>query len=105
MSCLNPNLVYPTVSDCKNIDRDNVLLFHHYIYMDKQVCINYCGGSFVVMCQGWKPHDISRSLVRYDSFYKCCSFSTLWEAQIKFQNYVTELIAHRYDSDFFKDFT
>lgn len=87
-------LLYPTYGDCHNISYDTVPLHHHFIFMDKQICIDNKRGKFAVKVFGWKPKFYNGLNLRFDTWYSVAEYdhTDIDSAQRLFKELVLELI-------------
>lgn len=91
---VNLSACFPTLSECHNINKDDIALYTHFIYFDKQICIQKSSRSYSVLCFGWKPKFYNGLGLRYDNWYSVCSFALdeLHYAQKMFLDLVNELL-------------
>lgn len=91
MVCLNAH--FPTKSDIKNMSYDNLALFYHFIYGDKQVCIQCTSRErFCVLVFGFVPFNYKKDNERFDTWYTAFTTKDFDEARAVYLKYVTQII-------------
>lgn len=89
-------LLFPTSSECRNIDIDKVAMFYHFICHNKQVVINHSSRGYAVLCNGFKSPRGDLSHYNADGWYSIGHFKTLAPAEKLFRESVVDILVNRY---------